>query len=62
MARLVPTLLILLCPLLAACGSSTVTLRNPESGIVIHCGDAAGEDGLKRCLDDFKSQGFEQVP
>jgi hypothetical protein len=62
MARLVAAVLILLCPLLAGCGSSTVTLRHPESGVVVHCSDAAGEDGQKRCIDDFKSQGFEPVP
>jgi len=59
MRRILPAVLILVAPLLAGCGASVVTLRNPESGIVVHCSDAKGEDGQKRCIEDFKSQGFE---
>ena len=61
MRRVLPAVLIALLPLLAACGESVVTLRNPTSGVIIRCGDAVGEDGQKRCIEDFKSQGFEPV-
>ena len=61
MARPFLAILIALGPLLAGCGTATVTLRNPDSGVLVRCGDATGEDGQKRCIDNFKSQGFEPV-
>jgi hypothetical protein len=62
MARFSLVVLAALGPLLlAGCGTSTVTLRNPESGVVVRCGDATGEDGQKRCIENFQSQGFEPV-
>lgn len=61
MLRLLPAFLVCLGPLLAGCGNSTVTLRNPESGILVRCGGALSDDAQARCIEDFKSQGFEPV-
>lgn len=48
-----------LCLALTACGSHTVVLRNPESGIIVRCGSERGDEGQQRCIRDFQSRGFE---
>jgi uncharacterized protein YceK len=62
MRRLLVAFLVGLGPLLAGCGNSVVTLRNPESGIIVRCTSATDSDGQARCIKDFQSQGFEPVP
>jgi hypothetical protein len=59
--RLLVAFLTCLGPLLAGCGDSMVTLRNPESGVIVRCTDATGSDGQARCIKNFQSQGFEPV-
>ena len=62
MMRLLPPVLLGLAPLLAGCGTATVTLRHPETGVIVRCSDAMGEDGQKRCIENFQSQGFAPTP
>ena len=48
-----------LCLTLTACGSHTVVLRHPESGIVVRCSSARGDEGQQRCIQNFQNKGFE---
>ena len=62
MARFLLLLFLGLGPVLAGCGTATVTLRHPETGVIVRCSDATGEEGQKRCVENFQSQGFEPAP
>ena len=59
--RLLLAFLTGLTPFLAGCGNSTVTLRHPESGVLVRCSTATGSEGQARCIQDFQNQGFEPV-
>jgi hypothetical protein len=55
-------ILLTFCLMLAGCGTDTVTLRHPESGLIVKCSDARGDKSQAQCIRDFEGQGFEKVP
>lgn len=65
MKKLFPLLL-----LLSGCIDSTVYLKNPRTGAVVHCGSLHGTSWFEnnvqandlQCINDYKEQGFVWIP